>query len=78
MLRRVADATYNCLSVDGETSTSDTVIALASGRAMKQAIRAGSSEARIFEAALHAVCEDLVRQLLHPQAMTTGFAGGSS
>ncbi|MEZ4278020.1 MAG: bifunctional glutamate N-acetyltransferase/amino-acid acetyltransferase ArgJ [Myxococcota bacterium] len=62
-LRRVADATFNRLSVDGETSTSDSVMLFASGRAMRTGLRAGSQAAKQFEAALQAVCEDLVRQL---------------
>ncbi len=61
MLRRVADATYNCLSVDGESSTSDTVVLLANGAAGGATLRGG--EAARFEAGLLAVCEDLVRQL---------------
>lgn len=62
-LRRVADATFNRLSVDGETSTSDSVMLFASGASMRTGLRAGSGEAKQFEAALQAVCEDLVRQL---------------
>lgn len=61
MLTRVADQTYNCLSIDGEGSTSDTVVLLANGAAGGAALR-GEDAAR-FEAALLAVCEDLVRQL---------------
>ncbi|MFK7898970.1 MAG: bifunctional glutamate N-acetyltransferase/amino-acid acetyltransferase ArgJ [Myxococcota bacterium] len=63
MLKRVADETYNCLTVDGEGSTSDTVVFLANGVSGGPAIRAGSDSARQFETALHAVCEDLVRQM---------------
>ncbi len=63
MLRRVCDATYNRLSIDGEGSTSDTVILLANGAAGGAPVRAGSEEARLFEAALLGVCEDLVLQL---------------
>ncbi len=63
LLRRVADATFNRLSVDGETSTSDSVMLFASGRAMRTTLRPGSAAAAQFEAALRAVCEDLVRQL---------------
>lgn len=63
MLRRVADATYNCLTIDGEGSTSDTVVLMASGRAGGAALRAGSAPAKQFESALLALCEDLVRQL---------------
>jgi len=63
MLRRVADETYNRLSVDGEGSTSDTVVLMASGCAGGPPIRSADERARTFEAALRAVCEDLVRQL---------------
>jgi glutamate N-acetyltransferase/amino-acid N-acetyltransferase len=63
MLRRVAKSTYDCLTVDGETSTSDSVVLMASGAAGGTALRAGTPLARRFERALHAVCEDLVRQL---------------
>jgi glutamate N-acetyltransferase/amino-acid N-acetyltransferase len=63
MLRRVADATYNCLSVDGEGSTSDSVMLFANGAAGGKSLRGGSPEAAAFEGALLAVCEDLVRQL---------------
>lgn len=63
MLRRVGDETWNRLSVDGEGSTSDTVVCMASGAAGGESLRAGSREAEAFEAALHAVAHDLVRQL---------------
>jgi glutamate N-acetyltransferase / amino-acid N-acetyltransferase len=63
LLRRVVDATFNRLSVDGETSTSDSVMLFASGRAMRTTLRPGTAAAARFEAALRAVCEDLVRQL---------------
>jgi glutamate N-acetyltransferase/amino-acid N-acetyltransferase len=63
MLKRVADRTYNCLTVDGEGSTSDTVVLMASGRAGGPALRSGRDDTLRFEAALEAVCEDLVRQL---------------
>lgn len=48
--------TFNCLSVDTDTSTSDTAIALASGTA-------GAVEEAELRAAFGAVCLDLTRQL---------------
>jgi glutamate N-acetyltransferase/amino-acid N-acetyltransferase len=63
MLGRVADATYNRLTIDGEGSTSDTVVLMASGLAGGPSLRSGTSMASQFEAALLAICEDLVRQL---------------
>jgi glutamate N-acetyltransferase/amino-acid N-acetyltransferase len=63
MLGRVADATYNRLTIDGEGSTSDTVVLMASGCVEGAALRSASAMAGQFESALLAVCEDLVRQL---------------
>ncbi len=54
--RAVVDRTFNCLSVDTDTSTSDTACVLASGAA-------GPVDGDEFEAALGRVCLDLTRQL---------------
>jgi glutamate N-acetyltransferase / amino-acid N-acetyltransferase len=56
VFRRVVDRTFNSLSVDTDTSTSDTAAVLASGAA-------GPVDQDAFEAALHEVCLDLTRQL---------------
>ncbi len=63
MLGRVARATYNRLTIDGEGSTSDTVVLMASGSAGGPTLRSGGALASQFETVLLAVCEDLVRQL---------------
>lgn len=63
MLGRVADATYNRLTIDGEGSTSDTVVLMASGSAGGVSLRSGAPRAKRFESVLMEVCEDLVRQL---------------
>jgi len=70
ILSRAADATYNCLTVDGHTSTNDTLLVLASGLAMQGAgktlsrpIAEGSADAAAFEAAVTAVCDSLARQI---------------
>ncbi|MGH0035363.1 MAG: bifunctional glutamate N-acetyltransferase/amino-acid acetyltransferase ArgJ [Myxococcota bacterium] len=64
VLRRVADSTYNRLTIDGETSTSDSVIVLANGLAGHRPIaRDGQAGARRFEDGLAEVAEDLTRQL---------------
>ncbi|MFN3338090.1 MAG: bifunctional glutamate N-acetyltransferase/amino-acid acetyltransferase ArgJ [Dietzia sp.] len=54
--RGAVDDTFNCLSVDTDTSTSDTAIALASGVA-------GSVDEGELRRALEAVCLDLTHQL---------------
>lgn len=54
--RRVVDVTFNALSVDTDTSTSDMAVLMASGAA-------GAVDLHEFEAALQRVCLDLTRQL---------------
>lgn len=56
MLRRVCDVTFNALSVDTDTSTSDMVVMLANGAA-------GPVDEAELETALGAVSLDLTRQL---------------
>jgi glutamate N-acetyltransferase / amino-acid N-acetyltransferase len=62
ILRRVAGRTWNQLSVDGDTSTNDTVYLLASGGSGAGAVRPGSPEAVELEGAIEAVARDLARQ----------------
>jgi glutamate N-acetyltransferase/amino-acid N-acetyltransferase len=54
--RRVIGATFNCLSIDTDTSTSDTAIVLANGLA-------GPVDLVELEAALHRVALDLVKMI---------------
>ncbi len=54
--RRVTDVTFNALSIDTDTSTSDTAVVLATGTA-------GRVDAAELEAALHDVCLRLVRMI---------------
>jgi glutamate N-acetyltransferase/amino-acid N-acetyltransferase len=61
LLRRAAARTWNQLSVDGDTSTNDTVIALASG-ASGVACAADSPAAELLGRAIEAVARDLARQ----------------
>ncbi|HST35905.1 MAG TPA: bifunctional glutamate N-acetyltransferase/amino-acid acetyltransferase ArgJ [Allosphingosinicella sp.] len=56
ILRHAADRTFNTLNVDGATSTNDTVILLANGRA-------GKPDMAEFADAVHRVCEDLTLQM---------------
>jgi glutamate N-acetyltransferase/amino-acid N-acetyltransferase len=62
MLRPAAARTWNQLSVDGDTSTNDTVFLLASGAAGGEPVFAGSDAARDLAAAVEAVARDLARQ----------------
>jgi glutamate N-acetyltransferase/amino-acid N-acetyltransferase len=60
-LREVTARTFNVITVDGDTSTNDTVLAFASGAAAgAPAVRAANgSDYRSFVAALESVCRDL-------------------
>jgi glutamate N-acetyltransferase/amino-acid N-acetyltransferase len=57
--RRAADRTFNCVSVEGHTSTNDTLLLLANGAG---APLEGDALAR-FEAAVTDVCADLARAI---------------
>ena len=59
-LRGAVDVSFNRISVDGDTSTNDTVLLLASG-ASGAKIAAGDAE---FEAALKQVCTSLAKQIV--------------
>ncbi|MFZ8902014.1 MAG: bifunctional glutamate N-acetyltransferase/amino-acid acetyltransferase ArgJ [Ilumatobacteraceae bacterium] len=54
--RRVIDRTFNCVSVDTDTSTSDTAVVMASGAA-------GAVDIADLEQALYEVCESLTKQV---------------
>ena len=56
MFGRVIDTTFNCLSIDTDTSTSDTALILANGLA-------GPVDLDTFEAALRTVALDLVKMI---------------
>jgi glutamate N-acetyltransferase/amino-acid N-acetyltransferase len=62
ILRPATARTWNQLSVDGDTSTNDTVFLVASGAGGARTLRAGSPAARELARAVEAVARDLARQ----------------
>jgi glutamate N-acetyltransferase/amino-acid N-acetyltransferase len=62
ILRPAAARTWNQISVDGDTSTNDTVFLLASGAAGAAPVTIGSPAAERLTAAVEAVARDLARQ----------------
>ena len=62
LLRPAAARTWNQLSVDGDTSTNDTVFVLASGAAGNPSIQRGTETAAALGTAIEAVARDLARQ----------------
>jgi glutamate N-acetyltransferase/amino-acid N-acetyltransferase len=64
VLRRVADISYNRISVDEDTSTSDSVMILANGQAGNPIINKAGKNLEAFEAALTILCKDLAYQIV--------------
>ena len=66
LLREACDESLNCMSIDGDTSTNDTVLLLASG-ASGVRVAARMKDVRIrkkFSVALTAVCQSLAEQIV--------------
>ncbi|MBQ3454627.1 MAG: bifunctional ornithine acetyltransferase/N-acetylglutamate synthase, partial [Thermoguttaceae bacterium] len=61
MLKRCADETFNCISVEGHTSTSDTVLLLANGAGDGQPME--ENDRNRFADLLLLVCSELARMI---------------
>jgi glutamate N-acetyltransferase/amino-acid N-acetyltransferase len=57
MLKRTVEVSFNCISIDSDTSTSDTVVAVSSGQVACPDLAA-------FESALATVCRDLAEDVV--------------
>ena len=64
ILNEVTKRTFNAISVDGDTSTNDTLLVLANGEAGTPLIEKGSKAHRAFTAALEEVCQSLALQIV--------------
>ena len=63
-LRDVVRGTFNAITVDGDTSTNDTVAVLAIGASGAPPLRAGSADYRRFALALERVCHELALKIV--------------
>jgi glutamate N-acetyltransferase/amino-acid N-acetyltransferase len=61
MLTPAVERSFNSISIDGDMSTNDTVLLLASG---KSGVEAKGEAVPLFEAALLEVCQSLARQIV--------------
>ncbi len=61
-LRKVNSLTYNMVSVDGDTSTNDTLVLMSSGLAKNPEITCEDKDYEVFENALYAVMMNLARE----------------
>ena len=62
-LKQAVDSSLNMLSIDGDTSTNDTVLIYSNGCAAAGAIAEGSASAETFQRALSELCVHLTKQL---------------
>ncbi len=79
MLRGAVDVSFNCISIDGDMSTNDTVLLLANGAAdlkLEAPLRGrGSSKpsTSAFASALTSLCTDLAQQIVRDGEGATKF-----
>jgi glutamate N-acetyltransferase/amino-acid N-acetyltransferase len=64
LLKRSAESTFNCITVDGDVSTNDTAIFLANGFARNAPVRQGSREEAVLERALLEIMKELALKLV--------------
>ena len=77
MLAAGADKTFNCITVDSDTSTSDTVLLFATGAAAARGAPAiedaASADGRVFAAALHDLMHELALMVVKDGEGLTKF-----
>ena len=71
MLSRHVDTTFNAITVDGDTSTSDALLLCATGLSPSAQVK--GPVARAFETALHAVMQNLAHQVIRDGEGATKF-----
>jgi glutamate N-acetyltransferase / amino-acid N-acetyltransferase len=62
-LKKAADMSFNLVTVDGDTSTNDTLLIMANGLAENEKVTQGSDLAAIFQQALDEVCLYLAKTI---------------
>ena len=62
-LRKAVDISFNMVSIDGETSPNDTVLAMANGLAGNELIRQNTNQATAFQLALDQACIYLAKAI---------------
>ena len=75
-INEISNRTFNCITVDGDTSTSDTLLVFATGKAKKagKIDSDSNASAQEFKAALHGVVHDLAIQVVKDGEGLTKFA----
>ena len=73
IFQEITDSTFNCISVDGDTSTNDTALIMANGTAGNPEICPGTPEAENFEKLLRDVLLALSMQIVRDGEGATKF-----
>ncbi|MDP1653284.1 MAG: bifunctional ornithine acetyltransferase/N-acetylglutamate synthase, partial [Rhodocyclaceae bacterium] len=74
LVREAADASFNCITVDGDTSTNDSFMLIASGRAGNPAVAdAASAEYAALKDAVIAVAAELAQAIVRDGEGATKF-----
>jgi glutamate N-acetyltransferase/amino-acid N-acetyltransferase len=73
MLERAAEDSYNRITIDGETSTNDTVLLLANGKAGHPSLSRMDRDGEVFQSMLSKVCQNLARSLVKDGEGATKF-----
>jgi glutamate N-acetyltransferase/amino-acid N-acetyltransferase len=73
MLAKAAEGSYNRITIDGDTSTNDTVLLLANGKAGQPSIHRMDRDGELFQSMLSEVCENLTRSLVKDGEGATKF-----
>jgi glutamate N-acetyltransferase/amino-acid N-acetyltransferase len=64
MLEKAAEDSYNRITIDGETSTNDTVLLLANGKASHPLLNRMDRDAEVFQTMLSKVCRRLAESVV--------------
>ena len=72
-LKTAVDASFNCISIDGQMSTNDSVIIMANGLAANVMIKENSREFKTFVQALESICLKLAKMIVKDGEGATKF-----
>jgi len=72
-VRHGVEHSFNRITIDGDTSTNDTVIVISNGQADAPPIKRGSDEAHLFHCALHKVMLELAKMIVGDGERVTKF-----
>jgi glutamate N-acetyltransferase/amino-acid N-acetyltransferase len=74
IVARAVDGSFNCITIDGDTSTNDACVLVATGRAGAPAIAsADDPAAALLERAVHEVCLELAQAIIRDGEGATKF-----